>query len=104
MKRHLSKIILFSLPLILGVHLLIPPFQVMAQDTRQAQPDQTAEPKSPAEVDSYLAGMSDEQIRQAYKEKLKQDTAGRHESEQVSEEYRSWFNISTKFILYLIVN
>ncbi len=65
MKGHRSKLILFSLPLMLGIYLLMPTFQVLAQDTRTAQPDQKAEPRSSAEVDSYLAGMSDAKVRKA---------------------------------------
>ena len=47
----------------LSIFLLMPTFQVLAQDKPAVQPDQTAELKSPAEVDNYLAGMSDEERR-----------------------------------------
>ena len=76
MKFYLSKIILFGLPLILGIYLLMPTFQLMAQDTRAAQPDMPAARMEPVAVDAHIAGMSDEQIRQAYKEILEQGTAG----------------------------
>lgn len=70
MRSHRSKPILFSLSLVLGIYLLLPAFQVLAQDTRTAQIGQTAELSSSAQVDSHLAAMSDEQIRQAYAQKL----------------------------------
>ncbi len=44
MKDHRWKLILFSLSLMLGIYLLLPAFQVLAQDTLAAQPGQTAEP------------------------------------------------------------
>jgi small-conductance mechanosensitive channel len=88
---------MIGLSLLLGVYLVMPIFQLMVQDTRAAQSEKSAEQMAPAEVDSRLAGMSDEQVRQAYGEKLKQDAAGRHESGQVSEEEKSWSDISARF-------
>jgi hypothetical protein len=89
MKLYRSKLILFSLSLMLSIYLLIPTFQVLAQDNPSAQPEQTAEPSSLAEVDSYLAGMTDAQVRQAYAQKLKQDAEKRSASTQASEKGRS---------------
>jgi small-conductance mechanosensitive channel len=89
MELYRSKLILFSLSLMLGIYLLMPTFQVLAQDNPSAQSDQRAEPSSPAEVDSYLAGMSDAQVRQAYAQKLKQDAEKRSASTQASEKGRS---------------
>ncbi len=66
MKIYLSKIMLFNLSLVLVIYFLMPTFQVLAQDNQPSQPEQTAVPSSLAEVDSYLAGMSDAQVRQAY--------------------------------------
>jgi hypothetical protein len=68
----------------LGIYLLLPAFQVLAQDTRAAQPEQAAELSSVAQVDSHLAGMSDAQIRQAYAQKLNQDAQKQSASTQVS--------------------
>ncbi len=73
MRQYLSKIILFSLCLTLSLYLLVPTFQSMAQDTEPAQPAQLSEPMSPEDVDNHLAGMSDEQVRQAYAQKMKED-------------------------------
>ncbi|MGD8649910.1 MAG: mechanosensitive ion channel family protein [Desulfobacterales bacterium] len=82
MKAHRLKPVLFILCFMLSIFLLMPTFQVLAQQSPSAQPDQTAEPTSPAEVDSHLAGMSDEQVRQAYAQKLKQDAEKRSASEK----------------------
>ena len=73
MKQYLLKIVLISLTLTLGIYLLMSAFQLMPPNAWAASSDQQAEPKSPAEVDNHLAGMSDEEVRQAYAQKLKQD-------------------------------
>jgi small-conductance mechanosensitive channel len=86
-----------GLSLLLCVYLVMPIFQLMVQDTRAAQSDQSPANLAPGEVDSRLAGMSDEQVRQAYSEKLKQDAADRSGSGQVSEEEKSWSDISARF-------
>ena len=88
MKICRPKLILFCLSLMLGIHLLMPPLQVLAHDNPSVQPYQTAEPTSSAEVDSYLAGMSDEQVRQAYAQRLKQDVQKRSTSIPASEKGR----------------
>ena len=98
MRQYLTRIFLFSLCITLSLYLLIPVFQSMAQDTEPAQPVQQVAPMSPEEVDNHLAGMSDEQVRQAYKDKLKQDAASRHESGQLLPgERRTWDAVSLKF-------
>jgi len=73
MKPYPSKILFFRLPLVLCIWSLITASHLMAQDTPAVQPGPAVGPVSPAEVDSYLAGMSDEQVRQALAQKLKQD-------------------------------
>jgi small-conductance mechanosensitive channel len=75
----------------------MPTFQLMAQDTKPAQFDQQSEPMSAGEVDNHLAGMSDVQVRQAYKEKLKQEAARRRESGQASASDDSWGIVSARF-------
>ncbi len=88
---------MIGLSFLLGVYLVMPIFQLMVPDTRAAQSEKPAAQMAPAAVDSRLAGMSDEQVRQAYGEKLKQDAAGRNESGQASEDERSWSSISSRF-------
>jgi len=88
MGNHRSKLILFSLSLMLGIYLLIPTSQLLAQDNPSAQADQQAKPMPSAEVDSHLAGMSDAQVRQAYARKLKQDAEKQSASTQTSQKGR----------------
>ena len=89
MKAHRLKLVLFILFLMLSIFLLMPTFQLLAQQNPSKQPDQTVEPTSPAEIDSHLAGMSDEQVRQAYAQKLKQDAQKRSTLTQAAENGRS---------------
>ena len=95
MKHHLPKTIMVGLSLLLCLYLVMPIFQVV-QDTRAEQSDATAAQVAPGDVDSQLAGMSDEQVRQAYSEKLKQDAAVQDQTGQ-SEDESSWVFITTKF-------
>ena len=97
MKVYRLKLVLFILALVLSILLLMPTFQVLAQDNPAVQPDQTAELKSSAEVDSHLAGMSDEQVRQAYAQKLKQDAEKRSALAQASEKGRPKGKVSESF-------
>ena len=97
MKVYCSKRILLSLYLMMAIYLLLSPFQALAQDNPSAQPDQTVEPASSAEVDSHLAGMSDEQIRQAYAQKLKQEAQKRSASTSASEKRRPLGKIRDSF-------
>ncbi len=97
MKAYRLKLVLFILSLMLSIFLLMPTFQVLAQDNPSAQSDQTAEPASPAEVDSHLAGMSDEQVRQAYARKLKEDAQKRSALTQAPENGRSISKVSESF-------
>jgi hypothetical protein len=98
MKRHLPKTMMIGLSFLLGVYLVMPIFQLTVPDTRAAQSEKSAAQMAPAEVDSRLAGMSDEQVRQAYGEKLKQDAAGGNESGQASEEEKSWSSVLRVFL------
>ncbi len=97
MKRHLSKKVFFSLPLILGMYFLMPIFQLMAQDTRVAQPDTKAATMSPEEVDRHLAGMSDEKVRQAYAQKLKQENAAKITSSPEAKGKGTFKGVAAKF-------
>jgi small-conductance mechanosensitive channel len=81
----------------LGIILLMPSAQLRAQDTATASsavPDKTM---SPGEVDARIAGMSDEQVRQAYIRKLKQETAAQPGSDQAREEENTWVAVSETF-------
>ena len=62
MKHILIKTILILAVLTLGAYLLMPAFQLMAQETEPTPAGQTSQSMSAEEVDSHLAGMSDESI------------------------------------------
>ncbi len=97
MTLHRSKLILFSLSIMLSIYLLLPTFQVLAQDTQSAQSEQTAETRSAAEIDRNLAGMSDEQVRQAYAQKLKQDAEKQSDSTPASQKGRPVNKVIDRF-------
>jgi small-conductance mechanosensitive channel len=92
MKINRSKRILFTLSFMLGIYVVMPTYQVLAQVNPSAQSEQTAEPTSSAEVDSHLAGMSDEQVRQAYAQKLKHDALAQSSSTPApARRLNNWF-------------
>jgi hypothetical protein len=83
-RRHFFS----GIALMLAAFLLIPAYPVLAQD-QQAEPSGTkAEQLTLEEVDSHVAGMTDEQIRQAYTEKMKQDAENKTALTQASEKAR----------------
>jgi hypothetical protein len=83
--------------LVLATYLLMPASPALAQDPGNDQSIQQPEQPIPEEIDSHVADMSDEQVRQAFKEKLKQDAAGWHDSGQVSAEEGLWNVVSARF-------
>ena len=97
MKRHLSKAILFSLSLILGIYLLIPTVQLFAQDTQPGQSDIQSATIAAEKIDSHIAGMSDEKVRQAYVQKLKEEAADEASSRQGSEKRRPTNKVFSNF-------
>jgi small-conductance mechanosensitive channel len=97
MKLYQPKLILFSLSLVLAIYLLMPTLQALGQDNPLSQSDPKAESLSSAEVDSYLAGISDEQVRQEYAQKLKQDAERRSASTPRSEKERPRSKIVDSF-------
>ncbi|MBT8366477.1 MAG: hypothetical protein KJP23_17415, partial [Deltaproteobacteria bacterium] len=97
MKGHNWRRIFFGILLIPAIYLFIPTFPGLAQNPKTGQTGSAAEQPAPKAVDARVAGMTDEQVRQAYSEKLKQDAAGKNESGSVSHEESSWSDISSKF-------
>ncbi len=87
----------FAISLMLAVYLLIPAFLVSAQSPETNQTGKPAEHLTPEEIDSQVAGMTDEQIRQAYAGKLKQDAAVRAGAKPESLEKGTWQDISAQF-------
>ena len=89
MKQHYCRQMLFCISLMLAIYLFMPTFLVFAQDPKTGQSNSQADFQSPEEIDSHVAGMTDEQVRQAHVQKLKQDAEKRSASTQASEKGRS---------------
>jgi small-conductance mechanosensitive channel len=73
----------------LAIYLFMPTFLVFAQDPKTGQSNSQADFQSSEEIDSHVAGMTDEQVRQAHVQKLKQDAEKRSASTQASGKGRS---------------
>ena len=97
MLTHRPKIVVLSLFILLGICLLMPSVQPRAQDTPPEPSQSEAKSKSPAAVDARVAGMSDEQVRQAYTQKLKQETPAQPGSDPTREEENIWIAVSETF-------
>ena len=85
MKRRYWRQLFFGISLMLAIYLFMPTFLVLAQDPKTGQSSSQAEQLAPEEVDSNVAGMTDEQVRQAYAQKLKQEAAGKTASTKAAE-------------------
>ena len=89
MKQHYCRQMLFCISLMLAIYLFMPTFLVFAQDPKTGQSNSQTDFQSPKEIDSHVAGMTDEQVRQAHVQKLKQDAEKLSASTQASEKGRS---------------
>ena len=95
---HMPKTNTLNLTVILlGICLLVPSVQLGAQETSPTSSTAPAKSLSSKEVDARIAGMSDEQVRQAYTQKLKQETAAQPGSAQVAELETSWVLVTETF-------
>ena len=97
MLAHRPKIVVLSLFILFGICLLMPSVQPRARNTPPEPSKSEAKSKSPAEVDARVAGMSDEQVRQAYTQKLKQETFAQPGSDPTREEENTWVAVSETF-------
>ncbi len=70
MERRYWRQISFGISLVLAIYLCMPTFLVLAQDPKSGQYKSEADFPVPAAVDSQVAGMTDEQVRQAYAQNL----------------------------------
>ena len=97
MKRHLWKQISLSVSMVLAFYFYIPTFFALAQ-TPKTPPLRSAQNlKTPADVDSHIAAMSDEQIRQSYAEKLKGEIASKPTTSTQPGEDGTWEWVSGGF-------
>ena len=97
MKRHYWKQIVLGISLLLSIFIFIPTFTVMAQSPETDQFQSPAKPMATEAVDEQVAGMTDEQIRQAYAQKLKQEAADKTASTQAAGTRGGWQGVSASF-------
>ena len=75
MMRHNWRHFLLGSLLALVFWLYLPTFLGLAQDPQTGQTGPPAEQLDPEAVDAHVAGMTDEQVRQAYTQTLKEEAA-----------------------------
>jgi hypothetical protein len=97
MVRRYRRQIIFGFSLLLAIYLIIPADSVMAQSPKTDQTGKPADNLTPEEIDSHVAGMTDEQIRQAYAEILKQDASARTSATAQASGKGTWQDISAHF-------
>ncbi|CAB1058459.1 Potassium efflux system KefA protein / Small-conductance mechanosensitive channel [Olavius sp. associated proteobacterium Delta 1] len=97
MKRRYGRQLFFGISLTLAIYLFTPTFLVLAQDSKSGQSSSPAEQPAAGAVDAHVAGMTDEQVRQAYAQKLKQEAAAKTGSTQAAEEKGTWQGVDTGF-------
>ena len=89
MKQRYWRQILFCISLMLAIYVFMPTSPVFAQDSKTGQSNSQLGFQSPEKIDSHVAGMTDEQVRQAYAQKLKQDAEKQSASENGRHQTRS---------------
>lgn len=77
MIRRYRRQIIFVFSLFLAIHLIILADLVSAQTQKAGQTGTPTGDLSPEEIDTHVAGMTDEEIRRAYTEKLKIETGSK---------------------------
>jgi small-conductance mechanosensitive channel len=97
MRQPYWKTLFFTFSLILVFYLLMPSFQVIAKDLKTGESELPAEQPAPADVDAYLAGLSDTQVRQVLAQKLKQETDKQAAKTQGSQKRARWSDIGPTF-------
>ncbi|MBW2427749.1 MAG: hypothetical protein JRF56_02240, partial [Deltaproteobacteria bacterium] len=97
MKRRYWRQIFLGISLVLAIYLCMPTFLVLAQDSMAGQSSSPAKNMTPEAVDSHIAAMTDEQVRQAYAQKLKQESAAQIGSKPAAEGKGTWQDISAQF-------
>ena len=95
MEQRYWRQIFLGLSLVLTISLCMPTLPVPAQDRKTGQSRSEGDFRAPAEVDAHVAGMTDEQVRQAYAQKLKQESGRQINSKQ--EGKGTWQDISAQF-------
>ena len=89
--------IVLGLLLVPTVYWCLPIVDVIAQETKSVQASPAAEQLAPDAVHAHVAGLTDEQVRQAYTQKLKQASTAPINSKPQEMGKGSWQDISTQF-------
>jgi small-conductance mechanosensitive channel len=97
MGQRYQKNIFLAISLLLAIYLCLPGFWAWAQDTKSGPATSMSDPPTSEDVDAHVAGMTDAQVRQAYAQKLKQETGGKSGSNKAAAENGSWQGISGSF-------
>jgi len=97
MNRPYWKQIVFGITLLLAIFIFMPTYPVMAQSAETDQSNSPADPKAAEAVDAHVAGMTDEQIRLAYSQKLKQESDTQISSTPTAGGKGTWQDISAQF-------
>ena len=77
MEQPYRRQIIFGISLMLAVYIFMSTIPVLAQNPQTDQSSLPAEPSAAETVDVNVAGMTDEQVRQAYTQKLKQESTAK---------------------------
>ena len=97
MKRHHRKHFLFGIWLLLAAITFGPTHPATAQSPKADQHRLPSEPLAAEAVDVQVAGMTDEQVRQAYAQTLKQAAAEKTASTQAVGGRSGWQGVSASF-------
>jgi small-conductance mechanosensitive channel len=77
MEQPYRRQILFGISLMLAVYIFMSTIPVLAQNPQTGQSSLPAEPPAAEAIEVNVAGMTDEQVRQAYTQKLKQESTAK---------------------------
>jgi len=97
MRRYYGKPFVCLTSLMLAVFIFMPTFAEMAQSQGTDQTGAEAGSLAQEEVDAHVAGMTDEQIRQAYALKLKEESASRATATAQAGGKGTWQDVSAQF-------
>jgi small-conductance mechanosensitive channel len=97
MKRDYWRQLGLGILPLLAILILLPIFPAMAQSPKVGQTLLPAEPPPAEAADVQVAGMTDEQVRQAYAQTLKQAAAEKAASTQAAGGRSGWQGVSASF-------
>ena len=89
--------IALGISLMLAISIAIPLFPAMAQNTNTDTSNLPADPTAAEAVDTQVAGMTEAQVRQAYAQKLKEESGTQTGSAPVASGKGTWQDVSAQF-------